>query len=194
MPVKQSASKGEFTAALGLNLQNKDDEQRLTTMWVCAWEAIRPPPVPPAQPYIIPINGRERLIIRQKEVTSYWVAHFETSSRSILREEYATNMNIVRPYKWAHLSPARIEAAMRDIWTNGQPVPKFFYDRGHSEDPRVFNWVLKWLLWHVCRYRDWRNIKARNSKGGASAGKANAPSSGEFDGRHSPFGCSWLTG
>ena len=35
---------------------------------------------------------------------------------------------------------------------------------GHSEDRRVYNWVLKWLLWHVCRYRDWRNRKGRNAK------------------------------
>ena len=106
-------------------------------------------------------------------MTAYWEKNFETSSRHILRPEYASNDAVRRPYKWAHLSPAAIDNAIRTIHGAAQPGswPRHFYDMGRSTDPKVGNWVLKWLLWHVCRYRDWRNRKNRSS---ASAAATNA--------------------
>jgi hypothetical protein len=94
--------------------------------------------------------------------------HFETNSRHILKKEYASNIAVHRPYKWAHLEPSVIDAAINEIWTNGQPWPRHFYDMGGSDDRKVYNWVLKWLLWHVCRYRDWRNRKSKSSVAGAA--------------------------
>ena len=110
--------------------------------------------------------------IFQAEVTTYWVSHFETSSRTILKHEYSSNLGVQRPYKWAHLNPSVINNAIAEIWRNGQQWPRRFYDIGRSDDAKVYNWVLKWLLWHVCRYRDWRNRKARNSSSSGSSGKA----------------------
>jgi hypothetical protein len=85
--------------------------------------------------------------------------HFETSSRTILKPEYAHNPSVTKPYKWAHLNPVVIDNAIAEIWGSGKPWPRYYYNLGHSEDRKVYNWVLKWLLWHVCRYRDWRNRK-----------------------------------
>ncbi|KAL9121490.1 MAG: hypothetical protein Q9187_001956 [Circinaria calcarea] len=137
MPVKQSASKEDFLRALSLNEQIPDDKWKLRAMWRT-----------------------------QEEVVNYWVTHFETTSRDILKPEYASNASVQRPYKWAHLSTTTIDQAIAEIWGNGGPWPRHFYDLGHSQDRRVYNWVLKWLLWHVCRYRDWRNRRARTTTPG----------------------------
>jgi len=111
-----------------------------------------------------PAETRDRLFgMMWEEVTHHWNLSFESASRSMLKPEYASNPAVQRPYKWGHLSPDRINHAIRDIWANGRPQPRHYYDMGRSEDPKVYNWVLKWLLWHVCRYRDWRNRKASNA-------------------------------
>ena len=99
----------------------------------------------------------------QEEVTTYWMRNFEVQSRAILKPEYAANLAVQRPYKWAHLNPTVIDNAISQIWSEGQQWPRYYYDQGHSEDRRVYNWVLKWLLWHVCRYRDWRNRKSKTT-------------------------------
>ena len=95
------------------------------------------------------------------------MTHFETPSRAILKPEYASNAGVQPPYKWAHLSPTTVDAAIAEIWGNGGQWPRHFYDMGYSKDRKVYNWVLKWLLWHVCRYRDWRNRRARNGSSNA---------------------------
>ena len=129
-----------------------------------------------------PLEGTYSMLRKkfQEEVTSYWVTHFETSSRAILKPEYASNPAVHRPYKWAHLDPATIDGAIAEIWSNAKPWPRHFYDRGHSEDRRVYNWVLKWLLWHVCRYRDWRNRKGKSSNGGSKSGNGSGSNNGSF--------------
>ena len=105
----------------------------------------------------------------QEEVTTYWVKNFETSSRHILKPEYASNPAVKQPYKWAHLDPVFIDQAIAQICEEGKEWPKHFYELGRSDDRKVNNWVLKWLLWHVCRYRDWRN---RKNKPSSSAGSS----------------------
>lgn len=105
----------------------------------------------------------------QEEVTTYWVKNFETSSRHILKPEYASNPAVKQPYKWAHLDPIFIDQAIAQICDEGEEWPRHFYELGRSDDRKVNNWVLKWLLWHVCRYRDWRNRKNKpSSSAGAS--------------------------
>lgn len=165
MPLKQSASKEEFLVAIGLGQPNADNRDKLfTQMWVCTQHAS-------------PINTNTQTDSSwQQEVTSYWNKHFETSSRSILRPEYASNLKVQRPYKWGHLNPAAINNAICEIWNNGGPSPRKFYDLGHSEDPKVYNWVLKWLLWHVCRYRDWRNRKGGSSSSSSGSSKGSSAS------------------
>ncbi|MCJ1235585.1 hypothetical protein MMC14_003556 [Varicellaria rhodocarpa] len=112
-------------------------------------------------------QDRWKLRVMWEEVVNYWVTHFETPSRAILKPEYASNAGVQPPYKWAHLSPTTVDAAIAEIWGNGGQWPRHFYDMGYSKDRKVYNWVLKWLLWHVCRYRDWRNRRARNGSGTA---------------------------
>lgn len=165
MPLKQSASKEEFLVAIGLGQPTAENRDKLfTQMWVCILHAGS--------------NGTSKHTDRscQHEVTSYWNKHFETSSRSILKPEYASNLKVHRPYKWGHLNQAAINTAICEIWGNGGQSPRKFYDLGRSEDPKVYNWVLKWLLWHVCRYRDWRNRKGASSTSTSSASKESSTS------------------
>lgn len=163
MPVKQSASKEEFLIAIGLNQQDSEDRRKFCAMWVCDLK-------PQSHSWLLALSTL------QAEVTTYWVSQFETSSRSILKNEYASNFGVQRPYKWAHLNPTTINSAIAEIWRQGQPWPRRFYDLGRSEDPKVYNWVLKWLLWHVCRYRDWRNRKGRASNSAGNYGKGGSGS------------------
>lgn len=129
-----------------------------------------PPPIPshPSSPSP-PSSSPPRSPPSQEEVTRHWVHNFETSNRLNLKPEYASNAAVQRPYKWAHLSPAVVDRAIATIWEQGKPAPRHYYDLGYSEDPKVYNWVLKWLLWHVCRYRDWRNRKTKGGAAGAAA-------------------------
>jgi hypothetical protein len=166
MPVKQSASKEDFLKALGLNVSNPEDKMRLQQMWVSR---------PENYSYFSNCD------IFQEEVTTFWMKHFETNSRQILKPEYANNPSVTRPYKWAHLDPAVIDSAITTIWKEGRQWPRVYYDRGATDDRRVYNWVLKWLLWHVCRYRDWRNRKARNPQsGGSSSSSSNVTVAGKL--------------
>ena len=95
----------------------------------------------------------------QEEVTRYWVINFETDSRHILKAEYQENFRVKQPYKWGHLSKEAIDDAIDEIWRDAGDRSRHYYDIGRSEDEAVHNWVLKWLLWHVSRYRDERNNK-----------------------------------
>ncbi|KAI4148837.1 MAG: hypothetical protein LQ340_004914 [Diploschistes diacapsis] len=110
-------------------------------------------------------SAEDKLRLQQmwEEVTSFWVRNFETNDRHILKPEYASNPGVHRPYKWAHLDPNVVDNAIAQIWKDGRPWSRYYYDRGASDDRKVYNWVLKWLLWHVCRYRDWRNRKSKMS-------------------------------
>ncbi|MCJ1445821.1 MAG: hypothetical protein MMC23_006326 [Stictis urceolatum] len=108
-------------------------------------------------------DDREKFASMWDEVTKYWMQKFEIDDRRILKTEYASNGAVKKPYKWAHLRPEYIDACIKEIWSNGGYYPRRFYDVGRTDDQKVYNWVLKWLLWHVCRYRDWRNRKNRPS-------------------------------
>jgi hypothetical protein len=45
-----------------------------------------------------------------------------------------------------------------NIWRNAAPDTRRYYDFGSIQDSAVTdNWVIRWCLWHVFRYRDNRN-------------------------------------
>lgn len=85
----------------------------------------------------------------------------EKNDRSILKKEYQATSSVQKPYKWQHFDPDFINTAINNIWKSGSANARKFYDIGH--DMKQKNWVIKWLLWHVCRYRDWRNRKTRST-------------------------------
>ena len=71
-----------------------------------------------------------------------------------------------------------IDHAIAAIKAQAGPCARHFYEQGQSQDAKVHNWVLKWLLWHVCRYRDWRNRKNRGASTAAATSAALASGAG----------------
>jgi hypothetical protein len=86
----------------------------------------------------------------------------EKNDRGMLKAEFRTVESVHRPYKWGHFDPEYIDQAVREIWTGGGKTTRPYYDLGR--DDKVGNWVIRWTLWHICRYRDWRNRKNRPSQ------------------------------
>ena len=68
------------------------------------------------------------------------------------------------PYSHAHISETYIHREILRIYGEARRETRAIYDLGHDRDRiEEENWVIRWMLWHVFRYRDNRN---RNRKGG----------------------------
>lgn len=51
------------------------------------------------------------------------------------------------------------------IYNDAQPQTRAVYQFGHDlADPQApDNWIIRWMLWHVFRYRDYRNKQQRST-------------------------------
>lgn len=51
------------------------------------------------------------------------------------------------------------------IYNDAQPQTRAVYQFGHDvADAQVpDNWIIRWMLWHVFRYRDYRNKQQRST-------------------------------
>ncbi|KAL8710719.1 MAG: hypothetical protein Q9220_004737 [cf. Caloplaca sp. 1 TL-2023] len=76
--------------------------------------------------------------------------------RELLRPEY---MAQEPPYAAAHFTAAAFSSVVRLIYSSASPTTRALYNRGRVSQGD--NWVISWMLYHVCRYRDGRNIRAR---------------------------------
>ncbi|KAL8898672.1 MAG: hypothetical protein Q9207_006589 [Kuettlingeria erythrocarpa] len=79
--------------------------------------------------------------------------------RDLLRPEYA---NQEPPYAAAHFTAEAFSSVVRSIYQRASPLARRYYDRGHVAQGD--NWVINWMLYHVCRYRDGRNIRAARAR------------------------------
>ncbi|KAL8777932.1 MAG: hypothetical protein Q9213_007645 [Squamulea squamosa] len=77
--------------------------------------------------------------------------------RDLLRPEYA---NQDPPYAAAHFTAAAFSSVVRSIYSAAAPGTRMHYNRGRTAQGD--NWVISWMLYHVCRYRDGRNVRARS--------------------------------
>ncbi len=76
-------------------------------------------------------------------------------NRALLRPEHAHKPP---PFAAAQYTEAAFSRIVRLIWTNASQDTRGWYALGQSQNGD--NWVILWMLYHVCRYRDNRN-KAR---------------------------------
>ncbi len=53
---------------------------------------------------------------------------------------------------------AAFSNAIRTVFDNASSQTRAFYARGQGSGE---NWVIRWMLYHICRYRDSRNKKSR---------------------------------
>ena len=51
---------------------------------------------------------------------------------------------------------------IHSIYCDASPETKWWYDRGVTQDSGWDNWIIRWCLWHVFRYRDDRNRHRRS--------------------------------
>ena len=77
------------------------------------------------------------------------------SRRENLRDEHASS---VPPWSNNQFTEVSIRASIDRIVKGASAPTAALYNRGK---PNGENWVVKWMLYHVCRYRDSRNKKAR---------------------------------
>lgn len=73
-------------------------------------------------------------------------------NRTLLRPEHA---NKSPPFAAAQYTEAAFSRVVRLIWTNASEDTQSWYAIGHGQNGD--NWVILWMLYHVCRYRDNRN-------------------------------------
>jgi hypothetical protein len=80
------------------------------------------------------------------------------------------------PFSNAQLNETATHREILNIYQHARPETRMFYDMGRDTDGlEEENWVIRWLLWHVFRYRDNRN---KNRRHGSPSG-ARSPSSSE---------------
>ena len=70
--------------------------------------------------------------------------------------------NAQPPYSNSQVSETAVHREILNIYQRARPETKFFYDKGRdTQGLEEENWVIRWLLWHVFRYRDNRNKNRR---------------------------------
>ena len=80
------------------------------------------------------------------------------------------------PFSNAQLNETATHREILNIYQHARPETRMFYDMGRDTDGlEEENWVIRWLLWHVFRYRDNRNKNRRHG----SPNEARSPSSSE---------------
>ena len=137
------------------------------------------PPPSPQQP---PIKHTTNNSPSQNEAINVYNAQLR--NRSALRREHR---NAEAPWTANQFTEDTFNAAIATIEAQASPRTRVLYARGRNGNGP--NWVIRWILYHVCRYRDGRNRKAQSrnfhdddeldgGSGGAGAG-AGAGAAGE---------------
>lgn len=85
-----------------------------------------------------------------------------TESQDVLVPALRGNASVGPPYSNAQISETVTHREILRIYRMARPETRVIYDLGQDLD-RVEeeNWVIRWMLWHVFRYRDSRNKNRR---------------------------------
>ena len=94
---------------------------------------------------------------RQSEAIRVYDAQL-MGNRGALKPQYARENP---PFSANQFSETAFVNAINTIVRNASPQTCDLYQQGATTTP---NWVARWILYHVCRYRDGRNKKAARSK------------------------------
>lgn len=110
------------------------------------------------------------------------------------------NSSVEPPYSNAQISETVTHREILRIYRMARPETRVVYDLGRDTD-RVEeeNWVIRWMLWHVFRYRDSRNRNRRIVSPSPERGQARPSSSsyasssgGQVSSHHQPRTCKLL--
>jgi hypothetical protein len=81
--------------------------------------------------------------------------------RTNLLDELINNPTVEPPFFWHQMKPERQRWAIEEVWRNGSPLTRPFYDRGATTGEHGPNAVTRWLLYSVFRSRDDRNDRTK---------------------------------
>jgi hypothetical protein len=100
-----------------------------------------------------------------------------TATPDSLQPHLRDDPNVEPPYSSSQISETAIHREILRIYEYARRETKMVYDLGRdTAGIEEENWVIRWMLWHVFRYRDNRNKNRRtasppdepDSAGGAS--------------------------
>ena len=84
------------------------------------------------------------------------------------------------PYSHAHVNETAIHREILRIYQLARAETRGVYDLGRdTERVEEENWVIRWMLWHVFRYRDNRNRNRRAPSNGGNSSNNNDDSDAE---------------
>jgi len=84
--------------------------------------------------------------------------HRICEDRSNLTPEARANPNLAEPYSSNMITESAMAREVKRVYASASPRTRVIYDLGRSRDSiDEDNWVIRWCLWHVFRYRDERN-------------------------------------
>lgn len=93
----------------------------------------------------------------QEEAVDGWMRM--TADRKALAPQLREDLAIVPPYSFGQIDEAAIRREVLEIFRRARPDTKIMYGLGHDGvGANEQNWIIRWLLWHVFRYRDDRNV------------------------------------
>ncbi|KXT09617.1 hypothetical protein AC579_7648 [Pseudocercospora musae] len=109
-----------------------------------------------------------------------------TESQDVLVPSLRGNSSVEPPYSNAQISETVTHREILRIYRLARPETKVVYDLGRDTD-RVEeeNWVIRWMLWHVFRYRDSRNRNRRHISPSPDRGRPTNPSISSITGSSS---------
>ena len=140
--VIKSAAKWYFLYVLDLNPNNQNDQALYWLMKV-------------SHPY--PCSVRIAKVSKSEAIRVY--NQQLDGNRSALKPEHA---RVATPFAANHFTDSAWGAAIRSIEENASPQTARLYSRGRMANGS--NWVIRWMLYHVCRYRDGRNKQKAQSQ------------------------------
>ena len=140
--VVQSNPKWQFLMALRLDGRNRNDQALYWIMKVGESRFHRTTEIDPRQSEAIRVYDAQLM-----------------GNRDALKPQYANEQS---PFSANQFSEAAFANAIKSIVKNASSQTRSLYDQGSI--PGQPNWVARWILYHVCRYRDGRNKKAARSQ------------------------------
>lgn len=94
-----------------------------------------------------------------------------TASVDSLAPQFRHDPSIEPPYKNAQISETAMHREVLRIYSSARPETRQMYNLGRDLDgAEEENWVIRWMLWHVFRYRDSRNKSRRPRSPSESSG------------------------
>lgn len=137
----KSASKNEFLSGLGLNQDDPATNNLYSAMKVS---------------YPFPMFYHSTTDPIQAEAIEAFNARLR-GQRSLLRAQFR---NSPPPYAANQFTDEAFKSCVRFIWSNSRHPTREWYDRAGT--PGGDNWIIAWMLYHICRYRDGRNQRAQS--------------------------------